>query len=85
MEKYYKKLIFNKIYKILIDNDKISVNQLGFISGDSCVNHFLFATNNIYKSFDDIIEIRGVSLDISKAFDKVWLESLLRNLKQNGN
>ena len=26
----------------------------------------------MYKSFDDGLEVRGVFLDISKAFDKVW-------------
>ena len=84
MEKYYKKLIFNKIIEFFTDNDIISVSQLGFESGDSSVNHFLFITNNIYKSFDAKIETRGVILNISKAFDKVWHEGLLRKLKQKG-
>ena len=36
------------------------------------------------KSFDDNFEVRGVFLDFSKAFDKVWHEGLLFKLKQNG-
>ena len=64
---------------------KTFLNNKHFIkSGDSSVNHFLFITNNIYKSFDVKIEIRGVVLDISKAFDKVRHEGLLRKLKQRG-
>ena len=35
-------------------------------------------------SFDDGLEVRGVFLDISKAFDKVWHEGLIYKLKQNG-
>ena len=31
-----------------------------------------------------VYEVRGVFLDISKAFDRVWLEGLLFNLRQNG-
>ena len=41
-------------------------------------------THEIYKSFDDGFEVRGVFLDISKAFDKVWHEDLIFKLKQNG-
>ena len=29
-------------------------------------------------------EVRGVFLDMSKAFDKVWQEDLLHKLKENG-
>ena len=35
-------------------------------------------------SFDAGYEVRGVFLDISKAFDKVWHEGLIFKLKQNG-
>ena len=38
----------------------------------------------IYQSFDDGLEVRGVFLDISKAFDNVWHERLICKLKQNG-
>ena len=38
----------------------------------------------MYTSFDDESEVRGVILDISKAFDKVWHERLIFKLKQNG-
>ena len=39
---------------------------------------------NIYKSFDDGYEVRGVFLDISKAFDKVWHDGLIFKLQENG-
>ena len=41
-------------------------------------------THEIYKSFDDGLEVRSVFLDISKAFDKVWDEGVIFKLKQNG-
>ena len=59
-------------------------NQSGFKPGDSFTNQLLAITHEIYESFDEGFEVRGVFLDISKAFDKVWHERLIFNLKQNG-
>ena len=39
-------------------------------------------THNINKSFDDGFEVKGVFLDISKAFDKVWHEGLTYKLNE---
>ena len=49
--------------------------------GDSCINQLLLATQ--YASFDEGYGVRGVFLDISKAFHKVWLEGLIFKLEQN--
>ena len=70
--------------KYFLDNNLITPKQSGFRPGDSCVNQFLSITNGIFTSIDDGLEVRGVFLDISKAFDKVWHDGLIYKLKQNG-
>ena len=64
-------------------NDLISANQWGFKQGDSCIKQLLSMTHNIYKSSDDGYEVRGVSLCISKEFDKVWNDGLTFKSQEN--
>ena len=71
------------MFSFFTENDLISQNQSGFKPGDFCINQLLSIAHEIYKSFDDGWEVRGVFLDISKAFDKVWHEGLLLKLKLN--
>ena len=66
------------------ENELISHNQSVFKPGESCLNQLLCITDDIYQSLDDSLETRGVFLDISKSFDKVWHDVLLFKLKQNG-
>ena len=82
--KIFERLIFNEMFGFLIENNLISSNQSGFKPGDSCINQLLSITHEIYKSFDDGFEVRGVFLDISKAFDKVWYKGIIFKLQQNG-
>ena len=58
------------MFQFFIKNDLISPSESGFKPGDSCINQFLSITHNINKSFECFYEVRGVFLDISKAFDK---------------
>ena len=69
--------------QLFIEDELISPNQSGFKLGDSCINQLLAISHEIYNSFDDRFEVRGVFLDISKMFDKVWHEGLIFKLKQN--
>ena len=82
--KVFEHLIYNSLFEYFIEKDLISPNQSGFKPGDSCTNQLISIMHEIYQSFDDGFEVRGVFLDISKAFDKVWHNCLIYKLKQNG-
>ena len=82
--KIFERILYNFLFNFLNQNGLISPAQSGFKPGDSCINQLLSITHEIYHSIDEGYEIRGVFLDISKAFDKVMHEGLVFKLKQNG-
>ena len=59
----------------------LSIHQSGFRPGDSCVHQLISIVHDIYNAFDanPSLEVRGVFLDISKAFDRVWHKSLYKS------
>ena len=59
------------MFKFFLENKLISPNQSEFKPGDSCTNQLLAITHEIYKSFNDGFEVRGVFLEILNSFDEV--------------
>ena len=76
--------MLNEMFKFFIKNELISSNESGFKSGDSCVNQLVSIIHEIYKSFDEIHEVRVIFLDISKGFYKVWDDGIISKSTQNG-
>ena len=84
--KIFENIIYNVLFEHLKTNDLLVNCQSGFLPGDSCISQLLSITHDIYKAFDGnpSLEVRGVFLDISKAFDRVWQQGLLFKLKRIG-
>ena len=72
------------MFGFFLDKGLILANQSGFKPEDYYINQLLSITHHIYKSFDNGYEVRGVFIDISKAFEKVWHDGLVFNLQENG-
>ena len=81
--KTFEKFLFNLIFKFLDYNNLLHSNQPGFRPSDSCEYQLLLIVHDIYASFDccPSLEVRGVFLDISKAFDQVWHGGLIYKLQ----
>ena len=64
----------------------LNLNQSGIRPFDSCVNQLLSINHEIFSNFDSDPpkDIRAVFLDISKAFDKIWLPGLIFKIKSFG-
>ena len=82
--KQFEKIVHNQLYAYFTSNNLLSVNQSGFIKGDSCVNRLMYLIDYIYQKLELGKQIPIIFLDIKKAFDKVWHRGLLHKLKING-
>ena len=79
--KIIERWLFDSTFKFFTENSVISQNKSDLKPGDFCTKQLLSVTQQIYKSFDDVHEVQSVFLDMFKAFDKVWHESLIFKLK----
>ena len=86
LSKIFEKIIFESLYSYFTKNNLLVSCQSGFIKGDSCVSQLLSITHTIHKNLDanPSLDTKGIFLDMSKAFDKVWHEGLIYKLRSFG-
>ena len=84
ISKVCEKIIFTELYNYFKTNHLFHKLQSAYQENDSTVYQLLKLVHEIHTAIEKGHEVRGVFLDLSKAFDKTWHKGLLFKLRQYG-
>ena len=82
--KILEKIVKDKIYKHLTDNDLLSTHQHGFRPGRSTVVQLLICCNDWVRALNGRSSVDVIYIDFAKAFDSVDIGILLAKLERVG-
>ena len=80
--KIFESFIKKALNKHLIENDILSKEQFGFVSGRNTIIQLIVTLNDWLQNLDDNIDVDAAYMDFRKAFDTVPHQRLLSKLKQ---
>ena len=73
LSKVCESVIHERLLSHCIDNNIISDRQAAYLKGDSTISQLLYIVHHIRYKWGNSRVVEGAFLDISAAFDKVWL------------
>lgn len=82
--KVFEKLIHSRLYNFIIKHKRINPNQYGFLRNTGTTNALNNVTDKILKLIDDGYAVIATFIDLTKAFDTVDHNILLKKLEING-
>ena len=71
------RIIANRLHWFLESKNKINQEQAGFRRGCSTTDHIVQLETDVKLAFSKKRSLVAVFLDISKAYDSVWIQGLL--------
>ena len=84
MSKILEKVVYCRVYNFLVENEQLYQSQYGFRTGHSCQNAISELIGTVLKNQEENKLTIGVFIDMSKAFDTLSHDILLRKLQKYG-
>ena len=77
--KMFERVIYYSLFNCFQNNRLVTPSQSGLLPRVSCIVQLLSIIHEIQTAFDEnpTVDMKGVFLDISKAFNKVWHEGIM--------
>lgn len=82
--KIYERVVYKRLYKYCDSLNILNDSQYGFRSGRSTIDALSEMCGKIYKALDSNENVLSVNLDLSKAFDIIDHDLLLKKLEYYG-